>query len=530
MTKKRIFILGGIALLIVAFFAYRMYSQGQAARAAQANLQTAAVERGTLIAQIGASGTVRSNQSAQLAWQTSGSVGEVNVKLGDQVTSDQELASLQQTSLPQNVILAQADLVSAQKALDDLVSSGLQQAQALQAVEDAQKALDDLSQSGLTQAEAEKALADAQKAVEEAQRGARNSQSPASQSFIDEAEAQVVIAKDKMDRAWEKYEPYANRPQDNLTRANLLSVYAAAKQEYEAAVRNLNSLQGTAGPTDQAIAQANLEQAEAQLAEAQRNWERLKDGPSQAEIALAEATLADAQREWERLKDGPNPDDVAAAQARVAAAEAALSQAHITAPFDGVITQVTSLFGDQVSPGTPAFRLDDLSRLLVDVQVSEVDINQVQVGQDVLLTFDSILDKEYHGKVIEVASVGQADQGVVNFIVTVELADADEQVKPGMTAAATITVSELNDILLIPNRAVRTLDGERVVYVMLNGSPVPVPLTLGRSSDTQSEVLESDLQEGDLIVLNPPTDFSQFGPGGQGGPGGGGPFNRRGSP
>jgi HlyD family secretion protein len=132
--------------------------------------------------------------------------------------------------------------------------------------------------------------------------------------------------------------------------------------------------------------------------------------------------------------------------------------------------------------------------------------------------------------VTEVASVGQSDQGVVNFIVTVELTDADEQVKPGMTAAATITVSELNDILLIPNRAVRTLDGERVVYVMNNGAPVPVPVTLGRSSDTQSEVLESDLQEGDLIVLNPPTDFSQFGPGGQGGPGGGGAFNRRGSP
>jgi HlyD family secretion protein len=333
-----------------------------------------------------------------------------------------------------------------------------------------------------------------------------------------------------MDRAWEKYRPYANRPEDNLARANLLSVYAAARQEYEAAVRNLNGLQGTSGPTDQAIAQANLEQAEAQQAEAQRNWDRLKDGPSQAEIALAEATLADAQREWERLKDGPDPDDVAAAQARVSAAEAALSQVRITAPFDGVITQVTSLFGDQVSPGTPAFRLDDLSRLLVDIQVSEVDINQVQMGQDVLLTFDSILDKEYHGKVTEVASVGQAEEGVVSFIATVELTDADEQVKPGMTAAATITVSELNDILLIPNRAVRTLEGERVVYVLQNGSPVPVPVTLGRSSDTQSEVLESDLQEGDLIVLNPPTDFSQFGPGGQGGPGGGGAFNRRGSP
>ena len=530
MKRKGIIILGGILLLMVVFFAYRSISLGRATRAAQANLQTAPAERGTLVARIGASGTVRSNQSAQLSWQTSGAVSEVKVKVGDQVSSGQELASLQQSSLAQNVILAQADLVSAQKELDDLLNSTLQRAEALQAVEDAQNALDDLNNPGLPQAEAEKAIADLQKAVEDAQRRVQNLQSPANQSSIDEARAQVTLAKDRLDKAKEKYAPYANKPEDNLTRANLLSQMAQAQQQYDAAVRNLNGLQGTAGPTEQAIAQANLEKAQAELAEAQRNQERTKDGPSQAEIGIAEARLADAQREWERLKDGPSAADIAAAQARVAAAEATLRQMNITAPFVGIVTQVAGQAGDQVNAGTPAFRLDDLSRLLVDVQVSEVDINQIQIGQAVFLTFDSILGKEYHGQVVEVASVGEENQGVVNFTVTVELADPDVQVKPGMTAAVTITVSELSDVLLVPNRAVRQLDGKRVVYVLQNGAPVPVPLTLGQSSDTHSEVLEGELQEGDQIVLNPQTDFSQFGPGNQGGSGGGGPFGGGGTP
>jgi HlyD family secretion protein len=287
---------------------------------------------------------------------------------------------------------------------------------------------------------------------------------------------------------------------------------------YEGKLKKYNDLLAPADPTDVVLAQANLEKARAQLADAQRQWERVKDGPTSAEIALAEAQLADAQRNWERLKDGPDPADLAAAQARVDAVQAALNQVHLTAPFAGTVTLVDVQPGDQVAPGSPAFRLDDLSRLLVDVQVSEVDINQVQSGQPVVLTFDSILAQEYHGQVVEVASVGQTDQGVVNFTVTVELTDADQRVKPGMTAAVTVVVSELEDVLLVPNRAVRSLEGKRVVYVLEDGRSVPVEISLGKSSDTHSEVLSGDLQPGDEIILNPPV---QFGPGG---PGGGGPF------
>jgi HlyD family secretion protein len=524
--KKPILIVGSILVLAAGFFGYRFVSQGQAARAAQSNLQTAPLERGTLVAQIGASGTVRANQSATLNWQTSGTVAAVGVAVGDQVSKGTELASLAQSSLPQSVIQAQADLVDAQKALDDLLNSYTQSAQAQQAVEDAQNALDDARQPALTQAQAQQAIADAQKAVEQAQINLNNAKSPADQSYIDQAASNVTIAKDKLDKAWDKYKPYADKPEDNLTRARLLSDYAAAQQQYDAAVRQLNGLQGTASATDIAQLESDLATAQAQLSDAQRQWERVKDGPSQAEIATLEAKLADAQRQWERVKDGPAPDDVAAAQARVAAAQATINQAHITAPFAGEITQVSSTPGDQVSANTPAFRLDDLSRLLVDVPASEVDINQIQAGQPVTLTFDSILNaatnqpKEYHGKVAEVATVGEQDQGVVNFTVTVELTNADQLVKPGMTAGVEITVNQLNNVLLIPNQAVRTLNGERVVYVQRGAVPTAVPVTLGSSSDTYSQLLDSNLQAGDLIVLNPPSD-SQIGPGSNNGGGGG---------
>ncbi len=502
-----------IAIVVVAigiYFLGRFRNQRQAV--ALADFQTVPAERGDLTATVGATGVVRANQSALLAWQTSGTVDKVEVAVGEAVSVDQLLASLQQTSLPQNVILAQADLVSAQKALDDLLNSQLQQARAQQAVEDARQALEDVVNPELAQAKALEALANAQKAVENAERTLRWAQSPASQSYIDEAEAQVILAKDALDQAQEKYTPYENKPQDNLIRARLLAELSAAQQQYDATVRNLNSLQGTASETDQAVAAANLEKVKAELLEAEREWERVKGGSSEADIALLEAQLDDAQREWERLKDGPDPEDIAAAQARVAAVEASIKQSRVIAPFEGVITDVQSKSGDQVSPGTPAFRLDDLSHLLVDVQVSEVDINRITVGQDVNLIFDAILNREYNGKVTEVAMVGTNNQGVVDFTVTVELIDADEAVKPGMTAAVNIVVSQLEDVLLVPNRAVRVLEGERVVYLLRDDQAEPVNITLGASSETASEVLEGELEVGELIIINPPTEFEQNGP------------------
>jgi HlyD family secretion protein len=134
-----------------------------------------------------------------------------------------------------------------------------------------------------------------------------------------------------------------------------------------------------------------------------------------------------------------------------------------------------------------------------------VDINSVFVGQTATLTFDAVLGKQYTGKVVEVGQSGDTVQGVVSFKVTVELTDADEFVKPGMTAAVTVVVEEVKDVVLIPNRAVRLVDGDRVVYKQVDGKPVQVKIKLGSSSDIESVLIDGDIKEGDLIILNPPS-------------------------
>jgi HlyD family secretion protein len=235
------------------------------------------------------------------------------------------------------------------------------------------------------------------------------------------------------------------------------------------------------------------------------------------DLALKTSKLEDAQRAFGRLNSG-NTADIAAAQARVNAAQASLNLARVVSPFAGTITEAHPLSGDQVSAGATAFRLDNLSSLLVDVKVSEVDINNVSIGQPVTLTFDAMLGKEYHGKVVEVTQAGTADQGVVNFTVTVELTDPDAMVKPGMTAAVNIVVKDMQNVLLIPNRAVRVVNGQRVVHLLVNGKAVQKNISLGSSSDTMSVLASGDVKEGDTIILNPPDQSGPRGPfGGRGG-------------
>jgi len=433
----------------------------------QSQYDTVPAAKGSLSATVGATGTVRSNQSAQMAWQTTGTVDKVNVKIGDVVQKGAVLSTLQMTSLPQSVILAEADLLNAQQALQDLQNSGVSQAQAQQTLADAQKAVDDA-----------KTKYDG------------TYYQRASDTYIQNIQAQLDLANAQVSRMRKNYHLFENLPNGDSRKATALAALTSAELNRDSLVAKLNYVSGAPDSTDAAQRKANLE--------------------------VATANLASAQQRLARMQNGVDPNDLASAQAKVTAAQATLNLARITAPFNATVTDVQPLPGDQVSPGTVAFRLDDVSRLLVDVEVSEVDINAIAIDQAVDVSFDAILGKTYKGTVKEVSQVGTVVQGAVNFTVTVELNDADATVKPGMTAAITILVKQLDNVLLVPNRAVRVIDGQRVVYVLKNNVPTQVKIRLGSTSDVNSEVVGGDLKVGDLIILNPPAVFGGGPPSGSG--------------
>ncbi len=429
------------------------------------NYQTVSVARGDLQAIVGATGTVSASQTALLNWQTSGRIGAINVTIGDSVKTGDILSSLVPETMSQSIILARADLVTAQRNLDNLLNSNLPAAQAYQA------------------------LLNAQDAFNTAKNRIRSTDwTRGGSDSIDSAYANLILAQKAYDGAVSFYNMFANKSDQDANKATALSNLSAAQKRLDTAKANYDWLTG--------------------------KWDVQEVDISAADFAVAKAKLEDAQREYDRLKNGPDALDIEAAQARVDAIKATLALANLSAPFDATVTESLSEVGDLVTPGTMSFRLDNLAHLTVDVEVTEVDINRVKVGQDATIFFDAIQNTEYHGKVIKVARVGDVAQGVVNFTVTVELTDADAQVLPGMTAAVNIIVEEKKNVLLVPNRAIKVQDGNMIVYVLKNNQLVTVQVSLGASSDTDSEILTGNLKEGDVLVLNPPINLQGSGPAG----------------
>jgi HlyD family secretion protein len=459
---KRRYLITIAVVIIAAVVIGIVFATGGFSSGSPSAFQTVPIEKGDLTAIVGATGKVRANQSAALTWQTGGRIKKINAAVSDQVVTDYILAELDETSLAQNIIQARADLVDARRELDNLLNSDTSRAKAYQALVQAQKELDDALEK--------------RESKQYARAGTNN---------LDIARADLVIAEDEVTKAERYYDQFDGLSEGDPLRAYALSQLANSRKSRDTYQANLNWLLGRPDPQEVAEADANVE--------------------------VARANLADAEREWERSRDGPNPDDIEAARARIAALEATINQAYIKAPFSGTVTESHSKPGDQVSTGTASFRIDDLSRILVDMNIPEVDINAVRVGFPVRMTFDAISAKEYQGQVIEVARVGVEDQGVVNFLTTVEIQDAYDEVKPGMTAAVNIVVNQISDVLLVPNRAVRLREGKRVIYLLRENEQQEVEITIGATSDTVSEILSGDVNAGDLVILNPQI-VQDFGP------------------
>lgn len=448
-----------LALVVIGGIAYLIINNNMKKQASLADLQTTPVSRGELVAIVGATGTVHANQSAVLTWQTSGRISAIDVAVGETVASEETLAHLLDASLPQSVILARADLVTAERNLANQRDSSLARAQAQLALANAKDAYD--------------------RAVWSNPQG--STARTTDQNKIDAARAAVTLAENRVNDAEEAYNRVKSREDSDPLKAAALSTLANARESLERAKQDLNYL--TQMPTEKELA------------------------ISDAKVAVALAQYEDALREWERVKDGPDPADIAAAEARVTALNATINLARLIAPFSGTVTEVNAMVGDLVSAGSQAFRIDDLSHLLVDVQIPEVDINSIRVGQQVDLTFDAIMNEAYEGRVVSVANIGTVQSGLVTFKATIEILNPDEQVRPGMTAAVNIIINQLENVLTVPNRAVRLVDGETVVYLLKNNAVQKVPIQIGASSETVSEVLSGDLKEGDKVILNPPSSI-----------------------
>lgn len=232
-----------------------------------------------------------------------------------------------------------------------------------------------------------------------------------------------------------------------------------------------------------------------------------------SQIELQNSNIESWEQSLEKIEGGPDPEEQQKLELQLSLAEKQLENQYIKAPFDGSVLSVRSEIGDLVSPGTMAVEIADLNSFFIEVPVSEVDIPAIQVGQQALLSFDAFYEEQFTGTVVDIAESGDRSTGVVNYTVTIEMDNNTEKIKPGMTSGVSILTSEKPNALTVPSEAIISRDGQNYVYVLRNGEPEQVLVKTGSYSNRAIELLEADIEEGELIILNPPADiFSNFGP------------------
>jgi HlyD family secretion protein len=464
--KHRLIWLSG--LIIVVLIGVGLFLSGGVVLAPTSSAQqptpvpTITIRPATQVAQVSASGNVDLAVQQPVVFQVSGTVDSVPVQVGDTVKAGDTLAKLDTSVLEQAVAQAQLTVEQDQAQLDNLVAPPLQA--------DVQAAQAD--------------LASAQAAYQNLLAGQTPDQ-------ITQLSATLVKAQIALQQAQQAYDQVAWR----------------------------NDI----GASTEA---ANLQSATIDFQSAKAAYDQATAPPTAADIASAKAAIVDAQDKLDTLLAGPNQASqradeltVQQAQLNLASAQANLAQAVLRAPISGTVLSVDVQVGQMVSSGTEAVTLGDLSTLQVVVDVAEVDVPRIAVGQPAQISVDALPNTTFKGAVERIDPSSTSVSGVVDYLTTIRFTSSDlSQIRPGMTAVATIVNKEVSSGWLVPQDAVhKGSQGNDYVVVVQSGKQTQVIVTTGPTQGEFIVVFSPELHTGEVVVGSATAPSTTSGTGGFGG-------------
>jgi multidrug resistance efflux pump len=409
-------------------------------------------------AHLSASGVVEAVE-VTISSQLSGRVAEVYVDKGDSVQKGDKLLRLEDDLLEEQRKQAVLALNSAKAGLT-AAQSGLEMAKAtLHSAEvesdttiskakvellTAEQALDDLNKNiDLSRANAQQAIYNATQSVRDAQYQVDNFIIPSNQQGLDVMQA-VTAMKEQLDKARQDFEPYKYLPSTDSLRKKYKEKLDEAQSDYDTAVRRLKY-------------QTELEQAEALLAQALRELEKLENGPDPEEVAILESRISAA-------KLAPQQAEAVLQQARagLSQAEATLEQGQTAvdlaqADLDIIDIQLEKLIlrsavvgvvmardiqpGEIVQPGVVVMTIGQVNRLTVTVYIPEDRYGQISLGDHAQVTSDSFPGKRFDAIVERIADHAEytprniqtkEDRATTVFAIELSLVNPEEELKPGM--------------------------------------------------------------------------------------------------
>ena len=287
---------------------------------------------------------------------------------------------------------------------------------------------------------------------------------------------------------------------------------------------NLDKAQDLYTLSDIKVAQAAVDQARRDLDEALWVWSKYEPGTPgwedyQKVVIHAQARLDTAEDNLDAMLSGFDTEEVAikklqveaaksqleAAGQAVAEAQKQLDEATITAPFNGVVASIDVDEGDVIPSPTMApkiiIHLVELIIMELKVEVDEIDIPGVKLSQRAIIEVDALPALQLEGKVTSISPLGKEESGVVVYEVKISFAVPEGSgIRAGMSTEADIVINERNNVLLVPDRAIKQdSEGNSVVEVMVGKEVQERPVVIGISDGFDTEIV-SGLNEGEVVV------------------------------
>jgi HlyD family secretion protein len=341
-----------------------------------------------------ATGHLVPNQSVYLTFLASGRVDEVLVQKGDHVSRGQVLVRLGDRQLAAAALVgAQAQVIAAQQAYDLLVRT-----------------------AGLVNAQAWQSYMDSQKAHAMAQLAWDRLDLNSIQEDIDTAQADVTSRKTDLENAQKDLDKYSNLAANNVTRKSYEDKLRTAQINYDTAIQKLESL-----INKRDLVHATLNTSLAAETEAKRTFENTQNGPDSDKLVLVQAQLD-------------------AARSQAAAAQSALDNYDLKAPFAGRVADINVSVYQMVNPQTWAVALADTSQWYVDTSdLTEMDVVKISVGQAVQVTADALPGTTMTGVVESISEAPKVQGGDVLYSVHILLNNPDPALLWGMTMEVTFS-------------------------------------------------------------------------------------------
>ncbi len=495
-----------LAIVVLGAAGYYFLQQRQAAQEPTVEiLREQTVEQGKITATVSATGSIEPEALVTLTFGLAGTVQQVNAVRGQVVQPGDVLATLDSDELALAVQQAEDALEVQRLTLEQRRTLAPSAAQLAAAQADIAAAEANLLVAGGSLAAAEAAVSQAQAQRAQLLAGATSAE-------IAAAEADLATARLDQKQWQDRY--------DRIIQGEILGwVEEEARQALNAA-----DLRVVAGEARLDVLRAGPRSADIQAANAAISAAEAQVQSAEGSVAVAEANLERARASLALLQEPATEAELAILEAQVAGAETNLAlaqlrfnQSRIVAPIAGTVATVAVDAGEQVTPGVPVVTIVNESGFHISVNVDEIDIDSIELNQPVDITLDALPGVVVPGTLAEIAPTPTSAGGVVTYLVTINITETDGlNLRPGMSANASVVVDEVENALVVPNWAIR-LDresGQAFVNVKQpDGTVREVPIETGLRNE-QFSAVTSGLSAGDVVaVTNVRESFSLFGGG-----------------